>query len=88
MDKMTKNVIAWAEMHIGLLITVIRWMALGDLRWKVVYAYQRRFDEKSYKQIVLQLFVCPKTVYRTISTFLNTADVKPYGLGRPTGSIT
>ena len=30
----------------------------------------------------------PKTVYRTIRTFLNTGDVKPCRLGRPFGSVT
>ena len=50
--------------------------------------YQKLFFEKSYEEIALQLFVSPKTVYRTISTFLNTGDVKPCRLGRPTGSIT
>ena len=57
-----------------------------DLRWRMVY--QMLFYEKSYEEIALQLFVCPKTVYRTIRTFLNTGDVKPCRLGRPTGSIT
>ena len=57
-----------------------------DLRWKMVY--QKLFYEKSYEEIALQLFVCPKTVYRTIRTFLNTGDVKPCRLGRPTLSIT
>jgi transposase len=57
-----------------------------DLRWRMVY--QKPFYEKSYEEIALQLFVCPKTVYRTIRTFLNTGDVKPCRPGRPTGSIT
>ena len=35
-----------------------------------------------------QLFVCPKTVYRTVSTFLTTGDVKSCCLGRPNGSTT
>ena len=34
--------------------------------------------------IASQLFVCPETVRRTISTFLNTGDVKPCNIGRPT----
>ena len=51
--------------------------------------YQRLCYEKIYEQIALQLFVSPKTVHKTIRTFLNTAgDVKSYRLGRPTGSIT
>ena len=50
--------------------------------------YQKLFFEKSYEKIALQLFVSPKTVYRTITTFLNPGDVKPCRLGRPTGSIT
>ena len=57
-----------------------------DLRCRMVY--QRLFYEKSYEEIALQVFVCPKTGYRTIRTFLNTGDVKPCRLGRPTGSIT
>ena len=36
----------------------------------------------------LQLFVYPKTVYRTITAFLNTGDVKPCCLGPSIGSIT
>ena len=35
-----------------------------------------------------QLFVSPRTVLRTVRTFLNTGDVKPCRLGRPTGRIT
>ena len=35
-----------------------------------------------------QLFVSSKTVYRTIRTFLNTGDVKPCRLGRPSESVT
>ena len=46
-----------------------------DLRWRMVY--QRLFYQRRYKEIASQLFVCPKTVYRTI-TFLNSGDVKPY----------
>ena len=53
-----------------------------DLRWRMVY--QRLFYQRRYNEIASQLFVCPKTVYRTI-TFLNSGDVKPYRLGRPTG---
>ena len=56
-----------------------------DLRWRMVY--QRLFYQRRYKEIASQLFVCPKTVYRTI-TFLNSGDVKPYRLGRPTGSAS
>ena len=56
-----------------------------DLRLRMVY--QRLFYQKRYKEIASQLFVCPKTVYRTI-TFLNSGDVKPYRLGRPTGSAS
>ena len=52
-----------------------------DLRWRMVY--QRLFYQRRYKEIASQLFVCPKTVYRTI-TFLNSGDVKPYRLGRRT----
>ena len=40
-----------------------------------------------YEEIASRLFVWPKTVYRTI-TFLNSGDVKPYRLGRPTGSAS
>ncbi len=57
-----------------------------DLRWTMVY--QRIFYQRSYDEIASQLFVCPKTVYRTIRTFLNTGDVKPCRLGRPSGSVT
>ena len=57
-----------------------------DLRWRMVY--QRLFFEKSHEEIALQLFVSPKALYRTISTFLNTGNVKPCRLGCPTGSIT
>jgi hypothetical protein len=43
------------------------------------------FYDKSYEQVALQLFVSPKTVYRTIRTFLNmVGDMKPCCLGRPT----
>ena len=56
-----------------------------DLRWRMVF--QRLFYQRRYKEIVSQLFVCPKTVYRTI-TFLNSGDVKPYCLGQPTGSAS
>ncbi len=57
-----------------------------DLRWRMIY--QRLFYERSYEEIASQLFVCPKTVYRTIRKFLNTSDVKSSPLGRPTGSVT
>ena len=50
--------------------------------------YQRIFYERSYDEIGSQLFVCPKTVYRTVSTFLTTGDVKPCSLGGPNGSTT
>ena len=56
-----------------------------DLRWRMVC--QRLFYQRSYEEIASQLFVCPKTLYRTI-TFLNSGDVKPYRLGRPTGSVS
>ncbi len=57
-----------------------------DLRWRMVY--QRLFYERSIEEIAAQLFVCPKTVYRTLSTFWNTGDVKPCRMGRPTGSVS
>ena len=57
-----------------------------DLRWRIVY--QRLFYERSYEEIATQLFVCPKTVYRTIRKFLNTGGVKSMPLGRPFGSVT
>ena len=57
-----------------------------DLRWRMVY--QRFFYQRSYEEIASQLFVCRKTVYRTINTFLNSDDVKPYRLGRPTESVS
>ena len=57
-------------------------------RFTLANGIPKTFFEKSYEKIALQLFVSPKTVYRTISTFLNTGDVKPCRLGRPTGSIT
>ena len=57
-----------------------------DLRLRMVY--QRLFYQRSYDEITSQLFVCPKAVYRTIRTFLNTGDVKPCRLGRPSGSVT
>ena len=50
----------------------------AHLRWRMVY--QRLFYQRRYKEIASQLFVCPKTV-----SFLNSGDVKPYRLGRPTG---
>jgi transposase len=50
--------------------------------------YQRLFYGRSYEEIALQLFVSSRTVYRTVSTFMNTGDVKPCRLGRPSGSIT
>ena len=49
--------------------------------------YQRLFYQRRYKEIASELFVCPKTVYRTI-TLLNSGDMKPYRLGRPTGSAS
>ena len=55
-----------------------------DLHWRMVY--RRLFYQRRYKEIPSQLFACPKTVYRTI-TLLNSGDVKPYRLGRPTGSV-
>ena len=58
----------------------------NDLPLRMVY--QRLFYQRSYHEIVSQLFVCPKTAYRTIRTFLNTGDVKPCRLGRPSGSVT
>ena len=57
-----------------------------DLRWRIIF--QRLFYERSYDEIASQLFVLPETVRRTISTFLTTRDVKPYKIGRPTGSVT
>ena len=57
-----------------------------DLRLRMVY--QRLFYQRSYDEIASQLFVSPKAVYRTIRTFLNTGDVKPCRLGRPSGSAT
>jgi hypothetical protein len=59
---------------------------LHDLQWRMVY--QRLFYQRSYEEIASQLFVCPKTVYRKINTFLNAGDVKPDCLGRPTGKVT
>ena len=40
----------------------------------------------TYKEIASQLFVCAKTVYRTSGRL--RYDVKPYRLGRPTGSAS
>ena len=57
-----------------------------DLRWRMIY--QRIFYQRSYVEIASQLFVCPKTVYRTVRTFMHTGDVKHCRLGRPTSSIT
>ena len=68
-----------------ILYTMPRPYSAHDLRWRMVY--QRLFYQRRYKEIASQLFVCPKTVYRTI-TFLNSGDVKPYRLGRPTGSTS
>ena len=68
-----------------ILHTMSRPYSAHDLRWRMVY--QRLFYQRRYKEIASQLFVCPKTVYRTI-TFLNSGDVKPYRLGRPTGSAS
>ena len=58
----------------------------GYLRWRMIF--QRLFYGRSYEEIALQLFVSSRTVYRTVSTFMNTGDVKPCRLGRPSGSIT
>ena len=68
-----------------ILYTISKPYSAHDLRWRMVY--QRLFYQRRYKEIASQLFVCPKTVYRTI-TFLNSGDVKPYRLGRPTGSAS
>ena len=68
-----------------ILYTMPRPYWADDLRWRMVY--RRLFYQRRYKEIASQLFVCPKTVYRTI-TFLNSDDVKPYRLGRPTGSAS
>ena len=57
-----------------------------DLRWRMIF--QRLFYERSFAEIASQLFVCPETVRRTVSTFLNTGDVKPCNIGRPTGSVS
>ena len=57
-----------------------------DLRWRMIY--QRLFYAKTYKEIASQLFVSARTVVRTFRTFVQTGDVKPCRLGRPTGSIT
>ena len=57
-----------------------------DLRWRMIF--QRLFYERSYAEIASQLFVCPETVRRTVSNFLNTGDVKPCNIGRPSGSVT
>ena len=65
--------------------TMPRPYSAHDLRWRMIY--QRLFYRRKYKKIVSQLFVCPKTVYRTI-TFLNSGDVTPYRLGRSTGSAS
>ena len=59
--------------------------SVHDLRWRMVC--QRLFYQRRCKEIASQLFVFPKTVYRTI-TFLNSGDVKPYRLDRPTGSAS
>ena len=40
------------------------------------------------KLLYMQLFVSPRTVLRTVRTFLHTGDVKPCRIGRPTGSTT
>ena len=57
-----------------------------DLRWRMVF--QRLFYERSYAEIASWLFVRAETVQRTVSNFLNTGDVKPYNMGRPSGSVT
>ena len=57
-------------------------------RFTLANGITKTFFKKSYEEIALQLFVSPKHVYWTISTFLNTRDVKPCRLGRQTGSIT
>ena len=68
-----------------ILYTMPRPYSAHDLLWRIVY--QRLFYQRRYKEIASQLFVCSKTVYRTI-TLLNSGDVKPYRLGRPTGSAS
>ena len=77
--------VSWRSISVASFPTMPR-PYLADLRWRMVY--QRLFYQKSFDEIASQLFVCPKTVYRTIRTFLNTGDVKPCRLGRPSGSVT
>ena len=57
-----------------------------DLRWRMIY--NRVFYARSYEEIATLLFVSPRTVYRTVRTFLYTGDVKPCHLGRPSDSTT
>ena len=62
-------------------MSVFGWFTLAN-------GIPKTFFEKSDEEIALQLFVSSKALYRTISTFLITGDVKPCRLGRPIGSIT
>ena len=50
--------------------------------------FQRIFFQRTYAEIGSQLFISPKTVYRTYKTFVNTGDVKPCIVGRPKDSNT
>ncbi len=50
------------------------------LRWRQL------FYERSYPEIASQLFVYPETVCWT-TLVLNTGNVKPCNLDRPTGSV-
>ena len=63
-------------MGIACSISVVKFSTMprpysNDLRWRMID--QRYFYNRSYEDIASQLFVCPKTVYRTVRTFLNTS---------------
>ena len=61
-----------------ILYTMSRPYSAHDLRWRMVY--QRLFYQRRY------LFARKLCTGRI--TFLNSGDVKPYRLGRPTGSAS
>ena len=57
-----------------------------DLRWRMVY--QKLFFEKSYEKVHCNYLLVQRLCIGRLARFLNTGDVKPCRLGRPTGSIT
>ena len=56
----------------------------SDFCWRLVY--QRFYFERSYKEVASQLFVWPKSIYESVSTFLATSDVKSCHICRMDGN--